>query len=235
MLLGRWLAAAGLVVLTGTAVGVYSMGPASGDGATDGVRTSGDGPVGVAAGETTPAGDAPAGVAAAGAQPPGTTPVAAAPRPTTVKDPLLSGKRRVTIVRVGAFESGLALLDDGRLAEVDDDQGRQVFVPTPVGSGQFLIKAYYGGGTGQPVCWQVRNPGDGRPLYVRGATCRAGDPAQRFEITAVAGGGPREYLISNRWAYLRDSARSGLIMEELGDAPPASSFRFTDTGPAPRR
>ncbi|NGM13221.1 hypothetical protein [Verrucosispora sioxanthis] len=206
MLLGRWLAAAGLVVLTGTAVGMYSMGPASGEP-----------------------------VAVAGVRSPDGAASAATPRPTSAGDPLLSGKRRVTIVRVGAFESGLALLDGGRLAEVDDDRGRQVFVPTPVGSGQFLVKAYYGGGTGQPVCWQVRNPGDSRPLYVRGTTCRADDPAQRFEITAVADGGPREYLISNRWAYLRDSARSGLIMEELGDAPPASSFRFTDTGPAPRR
>ncbi|MCZ7422608.1 hypothetical protein O7605_24205 [Verrucosispora sp. WMMA2121] len=206
MLLGRWLAAAGLVVLTGTAVGVYTMGPAAGDGPAGGMPVPADGPG-----------------------------VATTPRPTATADPLLSGKRRVTIVRVGAFESGLALLDGGRLAEVDDDRGRQVFVPTPVGSGQFLVKAYRSGGTGQPVCWQVRNPGDGRPLYVRGATCRADDPAQRFEITAVTDGGPREYLISNRWAYLRDSARSGLIMEELGDAPPASSFRFTDTGPAPSR
>ncbi|MEG3634364.1 hypothetical protein [Micromonospora palythoicola] len=224
MLLGRWLAAAGLVVLTGTAVGVYTMGPAAGDGPAGGTPAPADG--------TSAPADGPA-VAADGPA------VAATPRPTATAtataDPLLSGKRRVTIVRVGAFESGLALLDGGRLAEVDDDRGRQVFVPTPVGSGQFLVKAYHGGGTGQPVCWQVRNPGDTRPLYVRGATCRADDPAQRFEITAVTDGGPREYLISNRWAYLRDSARSGLIMEELGDAPPASSFRFTDTGPAPRR
>lgn len=207
MSLGRWLAAAGLVVLTGTAVAVYTMGPASGDGP---------------AREAPPPVDAPAEVTAT-------------PPPTVAADPLLSGKRRITMVRVGAFEPGLALLDGGRLAEVDDDRGRQVFVPTPVGSGQFLVKAYHGGGTGQPVCWQVRNPGDTRPLHVRGAVCRADDPAQRFEITAVADGGPREYLISNRWAYLRNSARSGLIMEELGDAPPASSFRFTDTGPAPRR
>ncbi|MBQ1023576.1 hypothetical protein [Micromonospora sp. C95] len=224
MSLGRWLAGAGLVVLTGTAVAVYTMGSASGDGPARGAATSVAAPAGVTAGRTQPPGDDPAGAA-----------VTATPSPTAAADPLLSGKRRVTIVRVGAFESGLALLDGGRLAEVDDDRGRQVFVPTPVGSGQLLIKAYHGGGTGQPVCWQVRNPGDGRPLYVRGATCRTDDPAQRFEITAVADGGPREYLISNRWAYLRDSARSGLIMEELGDAPAASSFRFTDTGPAPRR
>ncbi|WBB52884.1 hypothetical protein [Verrucosispora sp. WMMD573] len=224
MSLGRWLAAAGLVVLTGTAVAVYTMGPASGDRPARAGATPVDAPAGVTAGRTPLPGDATAGAA-----------VAATPPSTAAADPLLSGKRRITMVRVGAFESGLALLDGGRLAEVDDDRGRQVFVPTPVGSGQFLVKAYHSGGAGQPVCWQVRNPGDTQPLYVRGAACRADDPAQRFEITAVADGGPREYLISNRWAYLRNSARFGLIMEELGDAPPASSFRFTDTGPAPRR
>ncbi|KXK63900.1 hypothetical protein AWW66_00130 [Micromonospora rosaria] len=149
-------------------------------------------------------------------------------------DPVLSGTRRVTIVRVGAFESGLSLLDGGRLAEVDDDRGRQVFVPTPLGGQQFLVKSYYGGGTGQPLCWRAHNPGNAQPLVVRGATCRADDPAQRFVITAAVGGGAREFVISNRSAYLRDSARSGLILEELGDADPFSSFRFNDTGPAPR-
>ncbi|WP_233558876.1 hypothetical protein [Micromonospora radicis] len=150
-------------------------------------------------------------------------------------DQVLSGKRRVTIVRVGAFESGLALLDGGRLAEVDGAEGRQLFVPTPVGAGQFLIKAYQSGGSGQPVCWQVRNPGNTKPLYVGGATCRAHDPQQRFEILPAAAGGPREYVISNRSAFLRDTVRNGLIMEELGDAAPFDSFRFIDNGPAPRQ
>ncbi|WP_341720952.1 hypothetical protein QQG74_15285 [Micromonospora sp. FIMYZ51] len=212
----RWLAGAGLVVLTGAAATVYGVLSASGGDAAAGP------PV-----EVVPV--AAVGPAAEG----GAT---AATQPTKPKvDPVLSGKRRVTIVRVGAFESGLSLLDGGRLAEVDDDRGRQVFVPTPLGRDEFLIKAYYGGGTGQPICWQARNPQNTQPLYVAGATCRAGDPAQRFVITAAPDGGPREYLISNRWAYLRDSARSGLILEEMGDAPPFSSFRFNDTGPAPRR
>ncbi|WDZ87255.1 hypothetical protein [Micromonospora cathayae] len=193
-----------------------------------------------AAGAAVPAAAPVAGTASVGGAVPvggaGSSGVAAAgPVTKPTVDPVLSGTRRVTIVRVGAFESGLSLLDGGRLAEVDDDRGRQVFVPTPLGAGEFLVKSYYGGGTGQPVCWQAYNPGNSQPLVVRGATCRAGDPAQRFVIAPASAGGLREYLISNRWAYLRDSARSGLILEELGDAPPFSSFRFNDVGPAPRR
>ncbi|WBB80376.1 hypothetical protein O7606_03065 [Micromonospora sp. WMMD882] len=214
----RRLAGAGLAVLTGAAAMVQGALPASGNATVTA--------------QTAQAGSA--GQAAAGARSPAGDPAAAdrATQPGT--DLVLTGRRRVTIVRVGSFESGLSLLDGGRLAEVDDDRGRQVFVPTPLGSGEFLIKAYHGGGTGQPVCWQARNPGDGQPLFVGGAACRADDPAQRFVVAPAAGGGPREYLISNRWAYLRDSARSGLILEELGDAPPFSSFRFNDNGPAPR-
>ncbi|EEP70354.1 hypothetical protein MCAG_00681 [Micromonospora sp. ATCC 39149] len=211
MLVRRWLTGAGLVALIGAAAVVYGVPSASAGEA--------------AAGETAPVAE----VRSSGA-------TAADDHPAkSSADPVLSGKRRITIVRVGSFESGLSLLDGGRLTEVDDDRGRQVFVPTPLGSGEYLIKAYYGGGTGKPVCWQAHNPGDSQPLFVRGAACRADDPAQRFVVAAVPAGGPREYLISNRWAYLRDSARSGLILEELGDAPPVSSFRFNDAGPAPRR
>ncbi|PZG14254.1 hypothetical protein C1I95_22085 [Micromonospora craterilacus] len=215
MLVGRWLAGVGLVALAGAAVGVYGVASAS----ERDVPAVGRG-VGPAVGPAT----------VVTTETPG-----AAKQGTKATDPVLSGKRRVTIVRVGAFESGLSLLDGGRLAEVDDDRGRQVFVPTPLGKQEFLIKSYYGGGTGQPVCWQAYNPGNAQPLVVRGATCRAGDPRQRFVIAPAAGGGAREFVISNQWAYLRTSARSGLILEELGDAPPASSFRFNDTGPAPRR
>ncbi|MGW0505028.1 hypothetical protein [Micromonospora sp. NPDC003241] len=208
MVTGRWLAGTGLVALVAAAVGVYGVASAS---------------------EKAPPAVAPLSTAA--------PVVAATPQPTPkpTVEPVLSGTRRVTIVRVGAFESGLSLLDGGRLAEVDDDQGRQVFVPTPLGGQEFLIKSYYGGGTGRPVCWQAHNPGNTRPLVVRGATCRAGDPLQRFVVTRAQGGGAREFVISNSWAYLRTTARNGLILEELGDASPFDSFRFNDTGPAPRQ
>ncbi|MFD6757376.1 MULTISPECIES: hypothetical protein [Micromonospora] len=219
MVVGRWLAGASLVALTGVAATVYGVASAS----------ENDTPTPSVVAVEAPA----AAVPVAGARPPGAG--TGKPQPTPSVDAVLSGTRRITIVRVGAFESGLSLLDGGRLAEVDGAEGRQVFVPTPLGAGEYLIKAYYGGGTGKPICWQSHNPQNTQPLYVRGATCRANDPAQRFVITAAEGGGPREYVISNRWAYLRDSVRSGLILEELGDAAPFSSFRFNDTGPAPRK
>ncbi|PZG01075.1 hypothetical protein C1I93_00615 [Micromonospora endophytica] len=211
MLVRRWLAGAGLVALIGGAA-AFGVTLASAD-------------------------DAPADRAGPAAE---LVPVAkggpaAEVAPAAAVDPVLSGKRRITIVRVGAFESGLSLFDGGRLAEVDGDEGRQVFVPTPIGSGQYLIKAYQSGGTGKPVCWQVHNPGDTNPLFVRGATCRTNDPAQRFEISPADEAGPREYVISNRSAFLRTTARNGLTMEELGDATPFDSFRFNDNGPAPRQ
>ncbi|MDG4797960.1 hypothetical protein [Micromonospora sp. WMMD1082] len=226
MLVGRWLAGAGLVALVAT-MGACGVATASeGDGAPAGVGPSG----------TVPAASAPAsGNPAASAPASGSAVESAPPTASSALSAVLSGTRRVTIVRVDGFESGLSLLDGGRLAEVDDDQGRQVFVPTPLGSQEFLIKSYRGGGAGRPLCWQVHNPGDGRPLVVHGAACRAGDPRQRFVIVPVPTGGDREFLIMNRWAYLRTSARSGLILEELGDSPPMNSFRFNDTGPAPRQ
>jgi hypothetical protein len=143
---------------------------------------------------------------------------------------VLSGKRQVTIVRVGAFESGLSLPDRGRLTEVDDDRGRQLFVPTPLSRNQYLIKAYTGAG-GKPVCWQVHNPQNTKPLTVRAARCDAGNPDQRFTITDQ---GRKKYTISNASAFLRYSSGSGLILEELGDAPRVSTFQLVDNGPAPK-
>ncbi|MCZ7422244.1 MULTISPECIES: hypothetical protein [unclassified Micromonospora] len=160
----------------------------------------------------------------------------ASPEPTATPA-VLSGTRQITITRVDGFEAGLSLTDDGRLAEVDDDSGRQLFVPTPLGGRSFLIRSYRGAGggsgTGDPVCWQVRNPGGGRPLLVEGAACREDEPRQQFTITAADA--DEGFLISNNSAYLRTSRDAGLILEELGDGPPTSSFRFNDNGPAPGR
>ncbi|MDG4798050.1 hypothetical protein [Micromonospora sp. WMMD1082] len=149
---------------------------------------------------------------------------------------MLSGTRQVTVTRVDGFEAGLSLTDDGRLAEVDDDSGRQLFVPTPLDGQDFLIKSYRGAGggpgTGEPRCWQVRNPGNSQPLVVQGAACNEDEPRQRFTI-APAEGADEAFLISNNSAYLRHSRENGLILEELGDAAPTTSFRFNDNGPAP--
>ncbi|MEU7614816.1 hypothetical protein AB0M91_02760 [Micromonospora rifamycinica] len=205
MSMKRWFAGAGLLALTGAlAACAVDTRPGAGDVPPAPVEQ--------------PAVAVPAGLSAT---PPKTS---AAPRG-------LSGNRQYTIVRVGAFEGGLSLTDSGRLAEVDDDQGRQLFVPTPVGGQRYLLKAYSRSSAG-PLCWRVHNPGNTQPLVVQAATCKADDPRQQFEIMTAAGTTP-SYLISSAGAFLRHSSRYGLILEELGDAEPTSSFRFNDNGPAP--
>ncbi|WFE47906.1 hypothetical protein [Verrucosispora sp. WMMD1129] len=214
----KWSAGVGLAAL---AVGVAGCG---GTSATDG-------------GSASPtATRTPIAEATTGEVPAPTASVPASPVPTATPA-VLSGTRQVTITRVDGFEAGLSLTDDGRLAEVDDDSGRQLFVPTPLSGQNFLIRSYRGAGggpgAGEPVCWRVRNPSGSQPLVVEGAACREDEPRQQFTISAADA--DEGFLISNNSAYLRTSRESGLILEELGDAPPASSFRFNDNGPAPDR
>ncbi|MDG9676846.1 hypothetical protein [Micromonospora sp. DH14] len=167
--------------------------------------------------------------------PPSTPSTSAAPpsSPTGTIDPVLSGQREITIVRVQATEGGIAL--DGQLTEVDDDSGRQLFVPTPLGGDAYLIKAYGRAdnhpANDEPACWQATNLGNARSLTVEGAVCDANNPAQRFTITAS---GTNAYAISNRSAYLQHSKTNGLILEEVADGPVPSTFRLVDNGPARR-
>ncbi|GIJ79174.1 hypothetical protein SAMN05443287_102553 [Micromonospora phaseoli] len=209
MSMRRWFAGAGLVVLA------VSTGACGETTSPDDVSAS-----------PTPTGT-PVTSATTSATPTPTGSAAATPA-------VLSGTRQVTITRVDGFESGLSLTDDG-LAEVDDDSGRQLFVPTPLDGPEYLIRSYRGAGggpgTGEPVCWQVLNPGNGQSLVVEGAACKEGESRQQFTITAATA--DEGFLISNNSAYLRFSRDSGLILEELGDAAPTSSFRFNDNGPAP--
>ncbi|MEU5912123.1 hypothetical protein [Micromonospora sp. NPDC047527] len=162
-----------------------------------------------------------------------TPPVGPPSTPSSPTDPVLSGTREVTIVRVQATEGGIAL--DGELMEVDDNSGRQLFVPTPLGGDTYLIKAYGKAdnhpANDEPACWQAYNPGNSGPLTVEGAVCDNNNPAQRFTITAS---GKRAYAISNASAYLQHSPTRGIILEEVGDAPLRSTFRFVDNGPARR-
>ncbi|MDG4765242.1 hypothetical protein O7632_14220 [Solwaraspora sp. WMMD406] len=215
MLTSRWIAGLGIAVLAGAVTACGTTAPA-GDEAT--------GPAPTTAGQATSA--------PATSSPP-------TPRATATGLPeVLSGTRQVTIVRVDGFESGLSIGDDGRLGEVDGDEGRQLFVPIPLDGRLFLIESYRGGGggpgTGEPVCWRVRNPGDGQSLSVEGADCDASDPRQRFEIVTADTGTENTFVISNSSAYLRTSTRSGLILEEQGDGSPTpDGFRFNDNGPAP--
>ncbi|MDG4771986.1 hypothetical protein [Solwaraspora sp. WMMD792] len=215
----RWITGLGIAVLAGAVAACGTTAPAG-----DATPTSDPDPTTVTG---TPTGSL--------APPPEPT------APTGGLPQVLSGTRQVTIVRAEAFESGLSVTDDGRLAEVDGDEGRQLFVAVPLQGRLFLIESYQGTGgggpgAGDPVCWRVHNPGDGGSLSVEGAACDAGDPRQRFAIVAADTGADDTFMISNRSAYLRTSARSGLILEEQGDGSPTpDGFRFTDNGPAPTR
>ncbi|MFV2022339.1 hypothetical protein [Micromonospora sp. LOL_023] len=214
----RWITGLGIAVLAGAVAACGTTAPTG-----DGAPTSDPDPTTVTG---TP-----------------TTSLAPPPEPTAPTGGLpqvLSGIRQVTIVRAGAFESGLSITDDGRLAEVDGDEGRQLLVAVPLDGRLFLIESYQGvggaAGAGEPVCWRVHNPGNGESLSVEGAACDAGDPRQRFEIVAADTGLENTFMISNSSAYLRHSARSGLILEEQGDGSPTpDGFRFNDNGPAPTR
>jgi len=212
----KWVTGAAMLACTSALVACQAGAEAPGAAAGTGTAS------GAAAGTGTAPG-AGAGTAAGGAS-----------SRTGTTDPVLSGKREVTIVRVQAFESGLSL-DNGRLVEVDDDSGRQLFVPTPLGGDRYLIKAYDKPNdhpaNDEPACWQVYNPGTTEPLTVQGAVCDANNRRQWFTITAK---GERTYAISNESAFLQHSPTRGLILEELGDAPLRSTFRFVDNGPARR-
>ncbi|MBQ1023574.1 hypothetical protein [Micromonospora sp. C95] len=148
-------------------------------------------------------------------------------------DPLLSGRRQVTVVRAAEQSGGLSLLADGRLAEVDGDEGRQLFVFTPQGSDTYLVRAAERVGAATDVCWEVRSSGS-QPLRVVAATCAPQEPRQQF--TVVRSGqraGEPTYAISNHSAFLQNSPTRGLILEELGDAVLTTRFRLVDNGAAP--
>ncbi|WBB52886.1 hypothetical protein [Verrucosispora sp. WMMD573] len=148
-------------------------------------------------------------------------------------DPLLSGRRQVTIVRAAEQSGGLSLLADGRLAEVDGDEGRQLFVVTPQGSDTYLVRAAERGDEPADTCWEVRSSGS-QPLRVVAATCSPEEPRQQFTIVRDGQrGGEPTYAISSHSAYLQNSPTRGLILEELGDAPLTTRFRLVDNGAAP--
>jgi hypothetical protein len=216
-----WLARTGLVVLVG-ALGACAEGgtpeePGGAAGSATPTATAGADPTPTEASPTAATSSAPA----------------ASPKPTASRNlpKVLSGTRQVTIVRTASFEGGISLPDKGQLGEVDGDEGRQLFVPTPLAGDTFLIKSYKRGSK-NALCWQSRNPGDGTPLVVEGAACDEGNERQRFEIRRAQTSN-EAYLISNQDALLRTSQQHGLILEELGDGPPEDTFRLIDNGAAP--
>ncbi|MGX4654720.1 RICIN domain-containing protein [Micromonospora sp. SCSIO 07396] len=158
----------------------------------------------------------------------------ATPQGSATADPLRLGQRRYALVRSAAAEGAVSLLDDGRLGEVDGDEGRSLFVFVPQGSGTYLVRTAEPDADGDLACWQVRSSGS-QPLTVAGAPCEPTEPRQLFSITVDGtADGQRTYAVSNNSAYLQYSSRRGLILEELGDAPLTTVFRFVDNGPAPQ-
>ncbi|MEU5672549.1 hypothetical protein ACGF3C_30940 [Micromonospora sp. NPDC047762] len=165
------------------------------------------------------------------------TPTPTAATPTTssaeVTDPLLSGKREITITRVRG--SGEPLEISGRLEEGGDTGGRILFVPTPIGGDRYVIRAF-GTRDGHPAnddpsCWQVNGLDIEPELTIGVAVCDQDDPIQRFTIIAKGDG---TYAIGSETRFLQHLPGNGLILKELGNAKLNTTFRFADKGPADR-
>ncbi|MEU8405040.1 hypothetical protein AB0C19_02430 [Micromonospora sp. NPDC048842] len=164
------------------------------------------------------------------------TPTAAAPTTSSAAatDPLLSGKREVTITRVQG--SGQPLEISGRLEEGGDSGGRILFVPTPIGGDRYVIRAF---GTkddhpanDDPSCWQVNGLDIEPELTIGAVVCDQDDPIQRFTIIAKGDG---TYAIGSETRFLQHLPGNGLVLKELGNAKLNTTFRFTDKGPADRQ
>ncbi|MGW5558550.1 hypothetical protein ACWER9_15165 [Micromonospora sp. NPDC003944] len=180
---------------------------------------------GTAAGTPTPTG-------AVTSTPTPTGAVTNTPTPTAT-DPLLSGKREVTITRVQG--SGDALEISGRLEEGGDTGGRTLFVPTPIGGDQYVIRAF-GVKDGHPAnddpsCWQVNGLDIEPELTIRAVVCDEDDPIQRFTIIPKGNG---TYAIGSETRFLQHLPGNGLVLKELGNAKLNTTFRFTDKGAADR-
>ncbi|MDG9678077.1 hypothetical protein [Micromonospora sp. DH14] len=206
----KWVTGAALLACTSVLVGCQG---------------GGDKGPGTAAGTPTPTGavtSAPTPTAAASATSAATT------------DPLLSGKREVTITRVQG--SGEALEMSGRLEEGGDTGGRTLFVPTPIGGDRYVIRAF-GVKDGHPAnddpsCWQVNGLDIEPELTIGSVVCDQDDPIQRFIIIPKGNG---TYAIGSETRFLQHLPGNGLVLKELGNAKLNTTFRFTDKGPADRQ
>jgi hypothetical protein len=147
-------------------------------------------------------------------------------------DPILAGRRQVVIKPIPSLESIVVVDNRGRLTLTDGEAEHGLFVLTPAGD-KYLIKTAQAGAGGEPSCLGVKNNGSAS-LTVEAAACDAGRAGQLFTITrqqAKTKDGSPTYAISNRGAFLQVFP-SGLIAEELGDAPLKTTFAFVDNGPA---
>lgn len=147
------------------------------------------------------------------------------------KDPILAGKRQIVIAPVESMESIVVVDAKGRLSTTDGEAEHSMFVLTPVG-GRYQIKTAKVGAGGEPSCMGIKGNGTA-PLTVVAAACDAGRDGQLFTIKKqkAKDNGRPTYAISNRDAYLQIFP-SGLIAEELGDAPLLTTYAFVDNGPS---
>jgi len=148
-------------------------------------------------------------------------------------DPILAGRRQIVIRPVQSTESIVVVDERGRLTLTDGEAEHGLFVLTPAGD-RYLIKTAKAGTGGERSCLGVKNNGSG-PLTVEASACDAGRAGQLFTITRQperTPDGDPTYAISNRDAFLQVFPRSGLIAEDLGDAPLMTTYEFVDNGAA---
>lgn len=148
------------------------------------------------------------------------------------KSAILAGKRQVVIKPNPSFESIVAVDDKGRLSLIDGEAEHTLFVFTPVG-GKYQIKTAKATSGGEPDCMGIKTNGTAS-LTVVATACDASRGGQLFTITEQKkkdSEGDPTYAISNEGAFLQER-RSGLIAEELGDSPLATTFSFVDNGPS---
>jgi hypothetical protein len=151
---------------------------------------------------------------------------------SSAADPILAGRRQVVIKPIPSTESIVAVDDRGRLTLTDGEAEFGLFVLAPVGD-KFLIKTAKAGAGGEPSCLGIRNNGSS-PLTVEATACDTRRAGQLFTITRQRADdrGRPTYAISNQGAFLQVFPRTGLIAEELGDAPLKTTYAFVDNGPA---
>ena len=140
-------------------------------------------------------------------------------------DPILTGKRRIVIKPIPSAESIVAVDAKGRLNLTDGEAEHSLFVLTPVGD-KYQIKT----ATPEPSCMGIKTNGT-KALTVVAATCDPTRAGQLFTLTRQKTEGDPTYAISSQNAFLQVFERSGLIAEELGDAPLKTTFALVDNGP----
>jgi hypothetical protein len=179
---------------------------------------------------------------------PSTAPSAAPDKSATAaangsaRPPVLSGQRQVNIFPLYKGEevpdSALSVQADGRVvvavSDIADFGDRALFVPRPQGGGKYQILTGKLRTGGEPSCLAVRTNGS-NPLTVVATACDArANQLFAFHNKGKDNQGRTTYAIENQSAYLQwnPTGHSGLIAEEVGDAPLLTTFVLIDRGPA---